>query len=835
MEVKIGERLADIKSRLTGKEKLLYWLGLLPIFALALWIRTRNLPLLKGKYLIELDSYYFFRYAKMLLEQGSLPPIDYMRYVPVGYPTKGLFFPKTLVFLYKLIHPLFPNLSQIEWHIIYPPVITIIAFIFFFLLVKELTNYRTAFISTAFLAVIPAYIQRTGAGFADHEAIAALWFFTSLWLFVLAWKNNKTLYRVPLAASSGIFGALMAGSWGGYIFLPASLALFTLCYVLLTNDNQKSILTILPWVCTYFGLGYFTTEIGFDFIKAWVNLLLVFALSFVAINLLVNKTLVKKIKLEKYTTLVSLCLTTAVALLINFFGKFVSLSDFITLLTKKGVSRHFFTVAENAAPYFTDWWNGFSVLILLAFGGFALCFYYLFYSKNEKRLGFVAAGASLLFLVTFLIGRFSSSGSQIVEFFSKTYLAWLGIFILSLGIIWLFAAMKNKDLEFEKKWAWLLIALLFILPLLAARGQIRLLFITVPPIALTAGIFTSEVFDLAKNLKMGLKVATIVIISLVALFGFAMAASSSATINKYSGSMVPGQWEDAMRFLREQTPKGSVVAHWWDYGHLTIALGERAAVTDGGNAMGWNHKSGRYFLTGKDVNSTLAYLKSHNVTHILISEEEIPKYHAFSYIGSDENLDRESTIGVFELTQQKEVRNGTMLIYEGGWPLDKDYPIGKIVLPKDYAGIGGFSFVLSNNTLSEPFAYVVYNKGVEKIPISCVYINGKRMDFQSENQSLPGCLVFIPAFQGVSGTTYTIRTNPIGGALWLSEKVWDTNFAKLYIYNESSPYFKLVYEDQTPLAIYQGRLIGPIKIWEVQYPDWVQPDPYYLEPDPMYG
>ncbi|MGB9675011.1 MAG: STT3 domain-containing protein [Candidatus Nanoarchaeia archaeon] len=820
---KTASMVESVRKFFAEKEKFIYWLGLLPIFAIALWIRIQNLPLLRGKYLIELDSYFFFRHAKMLLEQGSVPAIDYMRYVPVGLSTKGtIFFPKTLVILYKFLHIFFPNLSQIEWHIIYPPVITIISFIFFFLFVKEILNYKTAFIAVAFLAVIPAYIQRTGAGFADHEAISMLWFFISLWLFVLAWKSQKHILKISFAGLSGLFASFMAGSWGGYIFLPGSLALFGLVFVALTNKAKKIIHFFTPWLITYLIFGSIVTDQGAGFLKNWPNLLLFFMFGYAVLTLLLNKT---KFSLQKYASLVSFCIALALGLVVNYFGKFIKFSDIILFLTKKGASRLFFTVAENAAPYFTDWWRSFGIILLLAFAGSTLYFYYLFnsFDSKNKKYALLASSAYILFISTFLFGRFSSFGGIVVEFFSKTYMLWLITFVVMLASVWLFATLKEKDLSFESKWPWLLLGILLISTLLAARDQIRLTFITVPAMAIAAGFFVSNTFEWAKKQRAEIKIVTIIILVLVSLFGFVTAAQSSAIINKHSGSMTPGQWEAAMKFLREQTPKDSVVAHWWDYGYLTITVGERAAVTDGGNSMGWNHQSGRYFLTGKDENSTLTYLKTHNVTHILISDEEILKYHAFSFIGSDENLDRESTMGIFVLTQQKEVRNGTALIYEGGWPFDKDYVINKLVLPKNRAGIGGFSLTLQNETIINPIAYVVYNKEIRTIPISCIYIKGNKIEFQTENQSLKGCLVLIPSIDQ-SG-----RAIEIGGALWLSEKVWDTNFARLYIYNESSPYFELVYQDDLPLAIYQGSIIGPIKIWQVRYPEWVKPDPFYLQ------
>ena len=46
-------------------------------------------------------------------------------------------------------------------------------------------------------------------------------------------------------------------------------------------------------------------------------------------------------------------------------------------------------------------------------------------------------------------------------------------------------------------------------------------------------------------------------------------------------------------------------------------------------------------------------------------------------------------------------------------------------------------------------------------------------------------------------------------------------FAHLYLFGEGSENFKLVYSDESriPLAVYNGRPIGPIKIWEMNYPE----------------
>ena len=323
-------------------KNLLYWLGLIPVFFIALYIRTRNLPLLQGKYLIELDTYFFFRYAKMLLEQGTVPVWDYMRYVPTGLPTAPiLFFPKTMVFFYKIAHFFFSNLSQIEWHIIYPPVITAISLIFFFLFVKELLGHRAAFISTAFLAVIPAYLQRTMAGFADHEAVAMLWIFISLWLFVLAWKSENWKRFIPLSAISGLFAGAMAATWGGYALVVMSIALFALASTILTNNCKKPFLRFLPWSIMYVASGtYFWMQPFVDFAKLLPNLIILFTISFLMIHLILQ--CIPKLKEFKIPLpAISLLLTISALLTTNLLVDFADLKEFLIALTKEGSNRVF--------------------------------------------------------------------------------------------------------------------------------------------------------------------------------------------------------------------------------------------------------------------------------------------------------------------------------------------------------------------------------------------------------------------------------------------------------------------------------------------------------------
>ena len=831
-----SELLHGISS---NKANWIYWLGLIPVFILSWYVRTRNLPLLAGKYLVELDSYFFFRYARTIYETGALPAIDMFRYSPLGFPTSSFrFFPETMAFFYEhIVHPIFPSLTQIQWHIYYPPAITLVSFVFFFLFIKELFGHRTALISTAFLGVIPAYIQRTSAGFADHEAMAALWMFMGLWLFVRMWKAKDTKSAVIYGLLSGLFTGMLSMTWGGYRFMLMSIAAFFVAAILFKQVDKKKAAGYFCWGALFLAMlsNYYSKKlIDINMFRAPDTGLIAFG--FIAAALYFYLPKIKYMSRQVFAIVITAAIAMAPAIL---FGV-ISIDTIKTTFAPNPV-RWAATVAESQQPSFFgggSWLDQYGWLMWFAIFGAAFLLYRLYEIKTtgnylekvkQNKYGLAATLLYLAFIYIFTKGR------------SNTYLWAIIITFILLAVLY-FLAKKQHGLFSDEKYAFLLSFVFIFLTLILANVQIRLLFAFAPVAALGSGFFVTTVLETlwktsikqnnsetgkAKYFARAPKIAALLFCALV-LFVFYTSAVKAEAQNHYVGSMVPGQWDAAMAFIREQTPKDSVVTHWWDYGHMTAAVGERATVTDGGNVRSWNHASGRYFLTGKDKTSTLEYLKSHNVTHILISDQEIPKYPAFSLIGSDENFDRYSSIGIFALQDVKEARDGTMFLYGGGWSFDSNVAIGNLILPAGQASITAFSYLKQNNTAQSPKIYVSHSGKQFQFDLSCIYRNGQRISFPITPNTMKGCLILVPYF------TDAAQGHEDGAALWASEKVWDTNFARLYMYNEPDQNFRLAYADQTPLAIYQGRIVGPIKIWEVNYPANIKPDEKYLEYSP-YG
>ncbi|MBI5872174.1 hypothetical protein HZB88_03755, partial [archaeon] len=216
-------------------------------------------------------------------------------------------------------------------------------------------------------------------------------------------------------------------------------------------------------------------------------------------------------------------------------------------------------------------------------------------------------------------------------------------------------------------------------------------------------------------------------------------------------------------------------------------------------------------------------------------------------IGSDVNYDRYSWIPTFTLNPQmvQETKNETIFIYQGGgFPLDDDFTYKQgnetKIFPSGKAGIAGIRIVMNKEQeIKDVGIFMFYNSNNPTlIPLKCIYYNNKMYDINEDGYD--GCFAVIHSIvQSDSGT----NINPIGAGIFLGERTKKTLFAKLFIFNEGE-YFSLAHsEDDFVVAdlksrgavpewqdfVLYGGLRGPIKIWEVKYPDGIQIKPEYLE------
>lgn len=790
------------------KEDYTYYFALIPVLLFAFWIRIQNLDLLKGQFLLGLDPYKYFRYAAEILANGHQPAIDMLRRAPIGTVPQIDAFPYFMAAWDKLVMSF--GQTQMFAHIISPAVFGIIGFIFFFLFVKELFNPKVALVATAFLAVIPAYLYRTLSGFADHEALSMIFMFAALWTFVLAFKDEKTKKKYLFSISSGLFSFGMIVVWSGASFLTVPIAAFAVLVLLFNRATKQftfiysiwALLFILPFVILE-GIGAIS-NIGvvipiFALLALWIN---IYYPKFKASNYL-----------QKYfsKSQQSILITVIFGLILNFFLKIVNFSSLSAQIAQpaEASGRVAHTISEITGS--TNLYSQFSLFLI--FGVLAVI-YLIYLTFNDWKKTAIFSIPILIFLIPAFFKHYPLS----------TYLNLLILLIVVVIIEYLYFYYKKGQKFFDNITPIYFIPLIFVIfTTYLAKSAARFLFNFSPIITVLAALFivtlAVKAFERPEIIS---KLAGVILIILIAFLVFSN-AQITAQQAEYSGSGLPGAWNNAFTWIRENTPEEAIITHWWDYGYWTQTVGERASTHDGGTHGEYPlYILGRYGMTAQTPEGALTFFKTYKVNYLLFSEEEIGKYHAFSYIGSDKDMDRYSTIGVYALQQEQEVRDGTKLIYGGQWGFDKNIIINTKVYQEGRAAIVGFTIDRQENDMLNPIAYISDGgSSPAPYPISCICMNGRCMESEAKS-GIGGCIVIMPS---ISSPT---DANEIGAALYLSDKVKDGLFARLYIKKEKLDGFEEVYNDGIPLALYQGRIIGPKIIWKVTPPSYIKEDPILL-------
>ncbi len=872
-DVLIQERKEKALQFIKKKSSWITYIILAIITFISIRIRTKNIPGLKdittGGLALgpDLDPYLFLRMAEYIVQNGKLFAIDMMRYVPLGFDTrKELILHPYMIAWFHKIAVLFGSDSVINSAIIYPVFMFALTVIAFFFLVKKifvssLGNKNAniiALISSFFLSIIPVLLPRTIAGIPEKESGAFFFLFLSFYLFLSAWKEKRNLQMHLLALGAGISTGAMALIWGGfaYIFVTFSMAMFIA--LLIGSVNKKKFLAYSVWLfSSYIIMNLFSVRYPFISLLTSITTGVAFGAFLVSgIHLFMTNTKFSRYyehpRLAKIPKPILSLILSAILVLIftsvffdwNFvFHKIIDIKQ--TLITPT-VSRLGVTVAENRQPFFSEWAGNFGPIVKgiplffwLFFFGSVYLFNYLV-KVFEKRERIFLTASYVFFLFAIIFSRYSSTSKFNGTNFISLSLYALGFIVL--GGVFGFFYYKYYKLRKEESltridFGLLLLFSLFFLSIVSARGAVRLVMMLAPPAAIIVSFFAVSVFNDAKKVKDDLlKIFIWIIVGLVILSTAFVGLQFYNQINGEAASYAPNaynqQWQKAMSWVRTNTPTTAVFGHWWDYGYWLQSIGKRATVLDGGNAIAyWNYMMGRYALTGTSNHEAAEFLYSHGTTHFLIDSTDIGKYSAYSSIGSNVDYDRQSWIPTFLLdgSRVQEKKDSKVFFYGGGVSLDEDITYDfegeRYFLPGGKAGIGAVivEFDNSGEIVGQPEGIFVYQNQQYRIPLKYAY--NKR--FIEYPEGIESGIFLMPSLNN-----QMTQLTPNGALLYLSKRTVKSQLARLYLYKEDNPYFRLVHSEDDFLVanlksqtsnldsdiIYFQGIRGPIRIWEINYP-----------------
>ena len=838
MHFKLKETINENMNK--NKVLKILWAGVPSLLVLLIFyvaFKIRTIPLKSMQYLQALDPYQVSRMSFAFIKYTFVPIADYLRSFPYpSFSIFGSFSGESVIpaYVFKIFNPIlhtnFLNFAQV-----YPAFMGALMAVAMYFIGKEAFNKWTGISASFFLATSAAILHRSSAGWFDKEATAAgVLMLFSVYFLIRAWKRKSWVSGI----FSGLSLALSMVSWGGTkeLFLLYPL---TAIIVLLLNEDIENLLvaftpTLLIGLFVSFSLrnavpipsSIFLINFGILILiwarylaekYKWVSKkklpylvpsLLVIGLVFLLISPLFSQTLAQQFKGLLETITQSHAHAGVVANTVAENSP-ASVGQIITQLGAYTARSSLSSFFAKFSEYFSSW--TFSLIGLTILSSLLLFMLYKKFSKKDKinarplYATFLGVAIFVVILVLQLIKGINYNTFGLV--FSPFIIITVIFTIISI----IFNSQKSER-KIQTKWYYILIFIWAISVLYGSAQKARIIFLTAQPIALLAGYgFVKLLYEIkestithkiAESLSKSFeqvrtntfKILVFLIILGVILFPTVkINVAAAQNMAKTIGGSPNKLWMENLNYIKNKTPKDSVILSWWDYGYWFETIGARASVEDGGGASQYVHTAEKlqlkYYIADffSDSNATkwLPWLKSRGVNYIVLDYTMIGKYSAVSQI-HNRNNSKFTVLQSFDFDKQI-TNNGvlylTYCIKSGRSCL---YNSPKIFVPVS----------VNNNSITVIDAPIFkdYAGNTAKFKRFCSPAGIKTFAVGENTPTIPGCPHFDP-YRGA------------GGLIYVPEDSVNANLVKLYLRDGNGmPYFEKVFDNRY------------VKMWKINYP-----------------
>ena len=276
------------------------------------------------------------------------------------------------------------------------------------------------------------------------------------------------------------------------------------------------------------------------------------------------------------------------------------------------------------------------------------------------------------------------------------------------------------------------------------------------------------------------------------------------------------KFQEGLVDIAKHTDEHAVIAAWWNYGSKIHWFTDRATVVDSDHYIPyWIFMIARHVFSGPSSTEALTFLKTHNVTHMMITTNELLKLDTITYTGSDETYDRGTSVHFLLPVQSQQVSPSveqTDLIPHSSRTMDtlslngKEYPPGKWLL----RGVS----IKSDGDTWEAKVHGITKDGEFSLPPEEFRVGTTHISH--EKKGVPGSVV---VFHNEAGKNWQAFYLSAGAARLLT--------VRLYLFLEEIPGFSLIYDTNSDVRCQPDAL----RLWKIDYPEAIQPNLKYRDHD----
>ncbi|PIO03351.1 hypothetical protein COT48_05300 [Candidatus Woesearchaeota archaeon CG08_land_8_20_14_0_20_47_9] len=506
-------------------------------------------------YMPDIDPYYWFRYAKNILEHGhpgdilkvnpadgKTYPYDNHQLAPLGRPVSSdMFHSYFLANFYRVIHIFNSNLDLMRSMFYYPVLISALSIIPIFFITRRIAGDIGGFLAATMVAINPSLLGRTLLGHADSDAFVVFFPIMITWLFFEALETRKTWVRIALSALAGLFTGLYSLAWSGwsyiYDFLLISALIYAAGVLVLYRDRLIA--------------GRFKA------IKRRILHLATVVLAFVA-----SSGVFVSIFRDTYT----------------FIRNPIQLLGFTQL--KVPVRPNLWpnvltTVAELNPGSLDQIINSVGGQFLFSIAIVGIVAILTSEERKERDFWFIIAS---LFYLGLAQAVFKPNELGLVNFFA--------IYTLPV-IVKAILVLKDKERGTDIKAA-ALITMWFMGTVYASTKGIRFTVLLVPAFSIAFGSalgvthsYVSNIVSRELNINRWLTTALLIFLLSLAFFFPRNIYRDSVNIAANDVPIVNDAWYNALTKIRENSSEDAIISSWWDFGHHFKALADRPVTFDG--------------------------------------------------------------------------------------------------------------------------------------------------------------------------------------------------------------------------------------------------------------
>jgi hypothetical protein len=218
-------------------------------------------------YLIAIDPYFWLYHAENIINNGhpghtlrnpqtreecqvqgpDCVPWDDLMYAPLGRPVPGdMFHAYVIAYTHKVMSVFNPDQRLMTSSFFIPAILSALCVIPAFFITRRIGGNLGGLIAAVFVAIHPAFLSRTAAGFSDTDAYNVLFPLFITWLFLEAFERRKDWKKgVALVTGASLLTGIYSLAWGGwwyiFLFLLGALVLFLGIHALVNRDQIKTI------------------------------------------------------------------------------------------------------------------------------------------------------------------------------------------------------------------------------------------------------------------------------------------------------------------------------------------------------------------------------------------------------------------------------------------------------------------------------------------------------------------------------------------------------------------------------------------------------------------